>query len=61
MEHLLTELGVAVIRGAGEALGNYAMKEGIEAAKKEWEPGWEKDREAGGISDWGKDSETATA
>ena len=68
----LTTFGTAVVAGAGHELGRYAMKhvtehpdkvkEVIEKCDKAVEAGWEKDREAGGISScWDKESKTATA
>ena len=67
-EPLVTAFEVAVVASAGQELGKYGMKKTIKACEKavesveqEWEAGWEKDREAGGISSWGDNSQTATA
>ncbi len=68
----LTTFGTAVMVGAGHELGRYGMKqltenpdkvkEIIETCDKAVEDGWEKDREAGGISSyWDKESKTAPA
>ena len=51
-EPLLTAFSTAVVTGAGTKLGEYGAKKGIEFCEdtaeligKEWEAGWERDKE----------------
>ncbi|MDH6065416.1 hypothetical protein [Umezakia ovalisporum] len=67
----VTTIGTAFLVGASTKLGEHAMEYAIknrDKAKKlmedcdqEIQSGWERDREAGGVSSWGKESKTATA
>lgn len=57
-----------MVTGAGTKLGEYGAKKGIEFCEdtaeligKEWEAGWERDKEAGGFSSCEDDYDTASA